>query len=238
MKIFVINLDKNTERMRFIDAQLKKLSAEYERVPAVYGAELSRNERKEKFAAFHSFLAMGFKMRPGEIGCSLSHVNIYNKMIDADIKYALILEDDVKINSNIIYVLENVEHYLDARKPQVFILSSYGVAQRQNDGIERIQSAMCTDGYVVTLEGAKLISKHNYPVVVVADRWSRFVKRYGLELYRVWPTVVEQQQMDFISDISFPLKKGFKTTLFYKIVRKCFRALSWTGDWVWYKFGN
>ena len=44
MRVFVINLDKNTGRMDRMRRQLTDLGVEHERFPAVYGAELSHEE--------------------------------------------------------------------------------------------------------------------------------------------------------------------------------------------------
>ena len=45
--ILVINLEKNKERMAFMDRQLKAFGLDYERIPAVYGATLTKDERKK-----------------------------------------------------------------------------------------------------------------------------------------------------------------------------------------------
>lgn len=42
--VFVINLDKSTERMAKISERLNQLGISYERIPAVYGADLSQEE--------------------------------------------------------------------------------------------------------------------------------------------------------------------------------------------------
>ena len=41
MNVFLINLDKETERLKFTDRQLKRSGVAYERIPAVYGKLLS-----------------------------------------------------------------------------------------------------------------------------------------------------------------------------------------------------
>ena len=42
--VFVINLDKSTERMAKISKRLDELEIPFERMPAVYGADLSQEE--------------------------------------------------------------------------------------------------------------------------------------------------------------------------------------------------
>ena len=52
MKVYVINLGKNTERMAFVDAQLKRMSVDHERISAVDGRTLPQEERRTAFGAF------------------------------------------------------------------------------------------------------------------------------------------------------------------------------------------
>ena len=42
MKVYVINLDKNVERMLSMKAQLDRFGLVYERFPAIYGKQLSK----------------------------------------------------------------------------------------------------------------------------------------------------------------------------------------------------
>ena len=126
MKVFVINLDKNKERMMFMDAQLKRLGIEYERVSAIYGKELSLEVRKRDFSKVRSFLASGVRLRDGEIGCALSHCKIYKEMDAKEIAVAVVLEDDVVVTDEMPNVLSQVRMFLDCEKAQVFLLSSFG----------------------------------------------------------------------------------------------------------------
>ena len=205
MKVYVINLDKNVERMGNMSLQLRRLGVDFERIPAVYGASLTKEERKGCFAPFRSFCAMGYKLLVGEIGCALSHCKVYKRMIDNKIGAALVLEDDVVINDLMLTVITNVERFMDAAKAQVFLLSSFGIEEKKVSGIERIKGGMCTDGYVITLPAAKIILRANYPVLTVSDGWARWERQYGVEMYRAWPTVVRQDNNMYGSDINMHL---------------------------------
>ena len=233
MKTFVINLDKNINRMEHMDAQLKRLGIAYERVPAVYGAALTKVERKRDFSAFRSRCASGYKLRDGEIGCALSHCLTYRKMVEEEILFSLILEDDVKIVDAATAVIKKVEEFITPSKPQVVLLSAHAVKDRMSCGIERISEGMCTDGYVITLPAAELILKANYPVLTVADKWRRWEKRYGIEMYRAWPTVVKQDNATFGTDISFEkiyFGKGLQL-----LVHKALRVLECVIDFSLFK---
>jgi glycosyl transferase family 25 len=90
-KTFVINLDKDIERMHFMHKQLTELDISYERQPAIYGnsyihsgGELNKNSN----------------LLPNELGCALSHAEVYKKIVAGNIPYALVFEDDVALPQN------------------------------------------------------------------------------------------------------------------------------------------
>jgi hypothetical protein len=100
---------------------------------------------------------------------------------------------------------------MNCSKAQVFLLSALGAEEKNKLGIERIKGGLCTDGYIVTLSAAKRIYNANFPVVTVADAWLRWGKRFGVEMFRAWPTVVGQDNDRFGTDIS--INKGSSTFL-------------------------
>lgn len=201
MKIFVVNLDKNTDRMEFMDGQLNRLGLQYERIPAVYGKTMSSAELGQMFSRTRSLWAQRRRLSLSEIGCSLSHVKIYRTMIQENIPVALVLEDDVVLDSRLQDVLSGIESFISMSKPQVVMLSDHGRDDDHKTGIERAHFCICTDGYVVNLPAAQLIYMANYPVLTVADKWDRWEKRSGLETYRAYPVTVRQDNEHFASDM-------------------------------------
>lgn len=234
MNVFIINLDKNVERMSSIKAQLDRIGLAYERFPAVFGKLLTKQEKKVHFSARRSFLAMGTCLTDGEIGCALSHAMIYRKMCENEIPTALILEDDIILNDNFHDILKMAIEFLDSNKPQVILFSSYGCIQKDQDGIERIKGGMCTDGYLITRPAARMLYMANYPVITVADSWDRWVKRYGLELYRIWPTAVWQNNEKFGTDVNTVHRT--QKNIILKILRKFIRLPEVIIDWILFVF--
>ena len=235
MHILVINLEKNKERMAFMDRQLKAFDLDYERIPAVYGAALTKDERKKCFARFHSFLAMGVKLNDGEIGCSLSHLLCCRRILSEGWDGALILEDDAALEPGFDRTADSIRSVRAKGRPQVFILSCIGGSHIQNDtpSVERIGGAMGTEGYWISREAAEIIVRANDPVVTVADKWNRWVGRYGLELYRVWPTTVWQDNATFGTEINTWRRK--RPTGLRWIFRKVCRVPEVFLDWLWFK---
>lgn len=97
MKIFVINLKKDTKRLELILDQFKKLNiTNFEIVEAVYGKDLTQEELNLKYES-KSASRIVRELSPPEIGCALSHIKVYHKIIKEN-KRCLILEDDVIIS--------------------------------------------------------------------------------------------------------------------------------------------
>ena len=46
-------------------------------------------------------------MNKGEIGCALSHINLYKKIVSDKLSYAIILEDDVEFDERLKHFVSN-----------------------------------------------------------------------------------------------------------------------------------
>lgn len=106
-KVFVINLDRSKKRLINISNQLEKLGIPFERFPAVDGngiinQEIYFNKKRFKLECLHDVV-------PGEVGCSLSHINIWRKIVDSKIPFALVLEDDVDLDKELPRFLSSQE---------------------------------------------------------------------------------------------------------------------------------
>jgi glycosyl transferase family 25 len=72
-----------------MDAQLRRLGVAYERIPAVDGTKLARQELDR----------VARRLTAGEIGCILSHQAVWRKIAAADERHAIVLEDDVLLSA-------------------------------------------------------------------------------------------------------------------------------------------
>ena len=99
--IFVINMNKDKDRLNKISSHLSNQNLTFERIPAVHGGVLSKDERKRLTTA-----SCNKYCSPTMIGCSLSHHKIWEKILKDDIKYAIVLEDDVRLENNFLNKLE------------------------------------------------------------------------------------------------------------------------------------
>lgn len=89
MKIYLLNMDKDTQRLAFMTAQLDAAGLAFERVPGVKASELDAEQ------ATYAGAAIRAKLKPGEIGCLLAHISVWQKIADGPDDIALVMEDDV-----------------------------------------------------------------------------------------------------------------------------------------------
>lgn len=200
MKVFLINLAKDTERLAVADAQLKRLGVDYERFDAVYAKALSNEKLDGGVNHFRWWCAVGRPVRAGEIGCAMSHYAIYTQIED----YACVLEDDVILDDRFSEVLNFVEKNIDCSKPQVFLLSDHtpftsNAVNNDTPRICRCPEDMYTEGYVITRKAADALSKANWPMQCPCDWWGRWARHGIIELYHAYPTVCRQDQTQYAS---------------------------------------
>ena len=226
MRTFVINLERNPERLSFMRAQLAHAGIAFERFPAVCGRELSPADRRRAFSRVRSFIASKKRMSDAEGGVALSHLGCYRRMAADGTPCALVLEDDVMLSDRFLETLQRVEAFADRTRPQVIVFSGYGVedAERSAPEIRAERSIWCADAYCLTLPAARLILKANDPVITVADSFKRWHRRFGLELYRALPATARQDDVTFGSENVVLPKSNW-----------LLRNLLWAADWILWK---
>jgi glycosyl transferase family 25 len=103
LDIYVITLG-NIERLKNIELQQKKINNKIDIFPAVNGKKLYINELKRKYNIRNQ------KLKMSEIGCYLSHLNIYKKIKQDNKKgYTIIFEDDFLVKSdNLLYEVKKI----------------------------------------------------------------------------------------------------------------------------------
>lgn len=110
LKTFLINLERRPDRLMFVKQQLENLNIAFERVNAVDGNCLT-DEQKAFFNQKRFALECKRKAVNGEIGCALSHQTVWQRMVDENIPYALILEDDVQLKPELVSLLANEKNF-------------------------------------------------------------------------------------------------------------------------------
>lgn len=93
--IYCINLDRSNDRLQEIKENARKENININRYKAIDGKELSELEIKNLCTDKYYKKVINNKMY-GNIGCYLSHLNLWKKIKNDNIEFALIIEDDVE----------------------------------------------------------------------------------------------------------------------------------------------
>ncbi|WP_164996124.1 glycosyltransferase family 25 protein [Proteus alimentorum] len=173
MKIYIVNLEKDVERKASIKAQLDDLNLNYEFISAVYGKNLSQEEISRLSPDFEKT-----SLTLPELGCALSHLNVYKKIIENNEDIALILEDDVKLNPNLSQYLDILSHRNLTNKPEIILLNKVNeyidsFKQKLNDtySLVNVIDSVGAYGYCINQIAAKNLLKFLQPIWIVSDEW-------------------------------------------------------------------
>lgn len=176
--VFIVNLPSSTVRKEHMIKECQRIGLSFEFIEAVNGRELDLSALPA-YDAHKCQQVLGRDLRLGEIGCLLSHQKIYQKIVDNGIPYALILEDDVALNKDVVRFLQDVSqfpsdwelillgHYaghdfnlmqLEVRSPSSF-WGRTKVMQGAYQLVRLVRPAYGTHGYLVSQRGAQKLLK-------------------------------------------------------------------------------
>lgn len=97
--VFVISLARAGERRTRIRAHLDALGVQHRIVEAVDGRAMPEAERA-------ALLAPGQNYQAGVVGCYLSHLAVYQAVVDEQLPVALVLEDDARLSAKVLPLLQ------------------------------------------------------------------------------------------------------------------------------------
>ncbi len=188
---FVVNLKRSTERRKYIENHLKSKNIQYELIEAVDGKTLTQEQIKavtgkkgfiELQQLNQEFCSNNNKelitMTKSTIGCALSHIKIFKRIVNEAIPYALILEDDAMIedgidndfldslpmNWDVLLLGYRLNHDVP---PDPVPCSFWGRYKKNNFVMAkpvRKRMVYCTHGYIVSQQGAKRLLKLTHPL--------------------------------------------------------------------------
>lgn len=212
MKIFVINLARSTERRKCIEQQLSLLNLEYEIVEAVDGSQLSYTDIMKETRP------LNYALSCGEVGCALSHINIYKKIVSEGIPMALVLEDDALIDHITVEAMSEIEER-NISFPTVTLLTEgpkyidkpLHKSDKKKHFIYEVLEATCSHGYVLNNSAAFRMANFLYPVWMVADKW-QVLKEYSVcKVEAVIPPVI--RKTSHADNSTIQIDKDFKKRL-------------------------
>lgn len=102
--VYVINLDRDLERMASLAGYLGQLGLAYTRIPAVLGKTIPDWEQLVDAKLYGDRNRLPLP-RAGEVGCYLSHLKAMEAFLQTAEPWCVILEDDVEVRPECVDVL-------------------------------------------------------------------------------------------------------------------------------------
>ena len=118
ISVFLINLRHSRKRLQKMTARLSNRGLEYRLIEAVDGSELSTLQLGHLNDQSGMDIRQSYGMSASEIGCFLSHFEIYRIMKEENIEQATIIEDDCIPHNELEKILDN----LDKIKPSWHVI--------------------------------------------------------------------------------------------------------------------
>ena len=204
MLTLVINLDRDTERLKRIEALLSERDVSFTRVAAVDGRSLSADE----IAAVCAYpTPVSIRLQPGEIACYLSHIKAWRLLLDSDEDCAAIFEDDIDLSRDAAEVLSATAAWMPEDADIVKLETSLKPIElgRAPETIVHTREirrlAGChigTAGYVITRKGAARMLAESKKLRMAVDT-TLFDPRGGvaetLSLYQLSPALCIQTRL-------------------------------------------
>ena len=228
LPIFVISLARAEGRRAAMRARLGKLGADYEIVDAVDGATLNPADygdnilRRDKFRR-----KFGREILDGEIGCYLSHYRLWQRMVTEKIPSALVLEDDVDWDEDLLAVADDIDN-LDWSWGVVLLSARRGgIPGRELAPVGDNRQLLLCDrrvptaaGYVISQMGAWALLQHcreiSAPIDIAYGEWWSS----EIPFYAVMPPLVRQMESESLIQTSRHKKAPFSDRVAASLWRK------------------
>jgi glycosyl transferase family 25 len=194
LPIILINLGESKARLERSQEELAKFGLSFERLEAVDGRKMSKDEL-DKVSPWDK--SAFFKpLSPGEVGCYLSHVAAAEKIVRENWLYALVLEDDFRLtphfNDVISAALKDAPHGFHIIKLQGNVRAGEVVASINTN--HKIMRHRCISSQTVaqlwSLEGAIAFLSIARPLRRPVDVQLKHWWEGPLNVFQVSPPIV------------------------------------------------
>ncbi|NAR64333.1 glycosyltransferase family 25 protein [Acinetobacter haemolyticus] len=199
MKKFVISLPSAHERRAHISSQFANQGIEFSFFDAVTPDIAADDAKEMKLNVHESYMAKG------ELACFMSHVHLWQKIVDENLPYMAIFEDDIHLGERANIFLNQSDWIekdwqlvkLEAFTPKVVLGAKCKEFSNEGRDIYKLVGEnLGTAGYVLSLYGAKFllneIRKVEYLVPLDNFMFEYIVKDKKITMYQMQPALCIQ----------------------------------------------
>lgn len=195
---YVINLADNITRMDNVRAQLDAQGIAFERVEAVWGADLSPEAVARVYDAEANKRRAKQDLVPGELGCYLSHIAAWRRIAEGTAPGGIVLEDDFQAAPDFADVLRalcaTASPEWDIAKlfcidPAPDLISRAPLVGRYQL-CQPFRVPSTTLGYAITRASAAALLARSVPFFRPIDEDHKFFWEHGQRIALVHPNVL------------------------------------------------
>jgi glycosyl transferase, family 25 len=226
---YVVNLARSLDRRAHITAELRKTGLDYEIFTAVDGRDLDLSDSSIINPSFNAEVVLA----AGTIGCALSHIGIYKKIIADELDKALVLEDDITLPADLVRLVEAVGEQMTGAEVALLSVDCPEPCQMSLEGAIPlpdsrllalpidISKPRSSGAYVITREACERMVKAAFPVRVHADDWWYFYREGILDRVRCVAPLPVLKSPGLTSTIgSYALGCGVRARLAAPLLRR------------------
>lgn len=237
LKNYVISLVTAEDRRLHISNEFSRKNIEFTFFDAI-------NPKNMEFIANkHSIQIKNSNLSDGEICCLLSHVCLWNLIIEKNLPYLAIFEDDIYLGENAeIFLSDN--SWIDPKWDILKIEKALGstLMSLKLDNVEdnrKIGKLKAfyggTGGYILSQNGAKSLLNYIKKLDVIDHidqiMFRHYLKEGSLSIYQMTPAICIQdivlnpKAINFPSSLTWIKKQKIKRSFIQKLFRELFRPI-------------
>lgn len=220
-KIFIINLARSPERYQQALSQLAAWpDLPVQRIDAADGRALSDAEINQYYSAALNQRLHHKILKPGEKGAFISHIRCWQQIVEQQLDFALILEDDFLVDGDLPALLKAITeltqpwHLLKLAMPNK---QQKIIAGKQEPAFSLIhfkKNPISAVAQAVSLDGAKLLLARELPFGRPVDVSMQYSWQLGFQAMGMWPLIFKPD-LGFESTISGKQNEQVNRRVFY-----------------------
>lgn len=191
--IYVINLDRSTDRLKKITQSINNAGLTFTRIQAEDGTKINQADHSSNSIYYQN-------MTSNEIACYLSHIKCWNQIIEDQVEFGIILEDDATLNPNFKTIIEKALIIAKSNHNHFIKLSSNKIKNKKQTNIARLSNEhnlirltptpVFTNGQCISIKAAQeLTNKCSTPILPI-DVLFRHEWLYDFDIVNILPDMV------------------------------------------------
>ncbi len=197
-KVFLLNLDISKDRLEYMSGQFAKLGIEFERISAVYGKDLTPEEISKNYSETLNKKFFAVPLHLGQIGCYMAHAKAWQEIVNQDLDFALVIEDDCilmdNFNEGLKYLKDTFGKWQYVRlftnaKPKKIFYTNF-----EKDGfalVDYVRTTGSGQGQALSKYAAETLLKRTVPFGCPVDTQTHYAHLYGVDVMTLNPPIID-----------------------------------------------